>query len=75
MRINDRTPVLIGVGEASELIGAPYYAALSPADLAANAAKRAPWKNVVTGWMGWSAKTINVRLLYHSFSQAAGCGS
>jgi acetyl-CoA C-acetyltransferase len=33
----DTTPVIIGVGEASERIGAPHYAAASPAELAAQA--------------------------------------
>jgi acetyl-CoA C-acetyltransferase len=37
----DLTPVLIGVGEASERIDAADYQALSPADLAARAAKAA----------------------------------
>jgi len=37
----DNTPVLIGVGEASERIDAPTYAALSPADLAGKAAAAA----------------------------------
>ena len=37
----DNTPVIIGVGEASERIEAPDYAALSPADLAAAAARNA----------------------------------
>lgn len=39
--IDPRTPVLIGVGEASERLGAPGYAALSPADLAAAACRAA----------------------------------
>ena len=38
MSISDRTPVIIGVGEASERIGAPGYAALSPVGLASKAA-------------------------------------
>ncbi len=37
----DTTPILIGVGEASERIDGPGYAALSPADLAAAAARHA----------------------------------
>ena len=37
----DHTPVIIGVGEASERIGAEGYAALSPADLAGRAAAAA----------------------------------
>ena len=37
MSISDNTPVIIGVGEASERIGAPGSAALSPAALAAAA--------------------------------------
>jgi acetyl-CoA C-acetyltransferase len=37
----DRTPIIIGVGEASERIGAPGYAALSPANLAGRAAQAA----------------------------------
>ncbi|MBL8773331.1 MAG: acetyl-CoA acetyltransferase [Phenylobacterium sp.] len=41
MSVSDRTPVIIGVGEASERIDAPDYAALSPADLAARAAATA----------------------------------
>jgi acetyl-CoA C-acetyltransferase len=41
MSVSDRTPVIIGVGEASERIDAPDYAALSPADLAGRAAKAA----------------------------------
>lgn len=36
--VNDNTPVIIGVGEASERIDAPGYEALSPADLAGRAA-------------------------------------
>ena len=36
-----RTPVIIGVGEASERIDAPGYAALSPADLAGLASRAA----------------------------------
>ena len=39
--IDDRTPIIIGVGEASEQLGAPGYAALSPADLAGRAAAAA----------------------------------
>lgn len=39
--LDPRTPVLIGVGEASERLGAPDYAALSPADLAAAACRAA----------------------------------
>lgn len=37
----DLTPIIIGVGEASERIDAPDYAALSPADLAGRAAQAA----------------------------------
>lgn len=36
--IPDTTPIIVGVGEASEQIGQPGYEALSPADLAARAA-------------------------------------
>ncbi len=39
--VADNTPVLIGVGEASERIDAPDYAALSPVALAAKAAEAA----------------------------------
>lgn len=39
--MNDLTPVIIGVGEASERIGAPGYEALSPVELAARAARAA----------------------------------
>ncbi|WP_374569774.1 acetyl-CoA acetyltransferase [Phenylobacterium sp.] len=39
--MDDLTPVIIGVGEASERIDAPDYAALSPVELAAHAAKAA----------------------------------
>ena len=35
------TPVILGVGEASDPVGAPGYGALSPADLAARAARAA----------------------------------
>ena len=35
--MDDSTPVVIGVGEASERIDSPQYAALSPVDLAAQA--------------------------------------
>ena len=35
------TPILIGVGEASERIGSPGYRQLSPTDLTAEAAKAA----------------------------------
>jgi acetyl-CoA C-acetyltransferase len=41
MSVADETPIVIGVGEASERIGAPGYAALSPADLAGAAARAA----------------------------------
>ena len=41
MSVADNTPVLIGVGEASERIDAPDYAALSPVALAAKAAAAA----------------------------------
>jgi acetyl-CoA C-acetyltransferase len=39
--MDDLTPVIIGVGEASERIDAPDYKALSPADLAGLAARAA----------------------------------
>jgi acetyl-CoA C-acetyltransferase len=39
--VADNTPIVIGVGEASERIDAPDYAALSPADLAGRAAAAA----------------------------------
>ncbi len=39
--IDDRTPVLIGVGQASETPDRPDYAALSPVDLAARAVRAA----------------------------------
>ncbi|HLZ82718.1 MAG TPA: hypothetical protein VKQ54_04065, partial [Caulobacteraceae bacterium] len=39
--MDDNTPVIIGVGEASERIDAGDYAALSPADLAGRAAAAA----------------------------------
>jgi acetyl-CoA C-acetyltransferase len=39
--VNDLTPVIIGVGEASERIDSPDYAALSPVELAARAAQAA----------------------------------
>lgn len=41
MSVSDNTPVIIGVGEASERIDAPDYAALSPADMAGAAAAAA----------------------------------
>src|SRR5215469_15329562 len=41
MSVSDLTPVVVGVGEASERIDAPDYAALSPADLAGRAARAA----------------------------------
>jgi acetyl-CoA C-acetyltransferase len=41
MSEQDNTPVIIGVGEASERIDAPDYAALSPVALAARAAEAA----------------------------------
>ncbi len=40
-KIDDSTPVIVGVGEASERIGEPSYRALSPADLAGAAAAKA----------------------------------
>jgi len=39
--VRDLTPIIVGVGEASERIDAPGYAALSPADLAGRAAQAA----------------------------------
>jgi len=41
MTVSDNTPVIIGVGEASERIDAPDYAAMSPVELAAAAARAA----------------------------------
>jgi acetyl-CoA C-acetyltransferase len=41
MSVADNTPIVIGVGEASERIDAPDYAALSPVALAAKAAEAA----------------------------------
>ena len=41
MSISENTPVIIGVGEASERIDAPGYRAMSPADLAGAAAAAA----------------------------------
>ncbi|MEJ8280860.1 acetyl-CoA acetyltransferase [Pseudonocardia spirodelae] len=41
MSLDPRTPVVVGVGEASERIGAPGYAALSPVGLGAAAAAAA----------------------------------
>ncbi len=41
MKADDRTPILIGVGEASERISDPAYAALSPMDLVGAAAQAA----------------------------------
>jgi len=41
MDVDDRTPVVIGVGEASERIESQAYQALSPADLAAGASAAA----------------------------------
>jgi acetyl-CoA C-acetyltransferase len=41
MSVSDRTPIVIGVGEASERIGAAGYAALSPVGLASKAAQAA----------------------------------
>ncbi len=41
MNVADNTPILIGVGEASERIDAPDYAALSPVELASRAAAAA----------------------------------
>jgi acetyl-CoA C-acetyltransferase len=39
--MDERTPVIVGVGEVSERIGEPGYAALSPAALAGEAARAA----------------------------------
>ena len=41
MAVSDNTPVVIGVGEASERIDSADYAALSPVELAAKAARAA----------------------------------
>ncbi|MDZ4375962.1 MAG: acetyl-CoA acetyltransferase [Phenylobacterium sp.] len=41
MTVSDSTPIIIGVGEASERIDAPDYQALSPVALAAKAAEAA----------------------------------
>ncbi|MYW72861.1 acetyl-CoA acetyltransferase, partial [Pseudonocardia sp. SID8383] len=41
MSLDPRTPVVVGVGEASERIGEPGYAALSPVGLGAAAAAAA----------------------------------
>jgi acetyl-CoA C-acetyltransferase len=39
--LDDRTPVLVGVGQVSERLGEPGYSRRSPADLAAGAARAA----------------------------------
>jgi acetyl-CoA C-acetyltransferase len=39
--LDPRTPVVVGVGQASERLGTPGYRRLSPADLAADAARDA----------------------------------
>ena len=39
--MRDLTPIIVGVGEASERIDAPHYGALSPAELAGHAARAA----------------------------------
>ena len=39
--MDENTPIIIGVGEASERIATPGYEALSPADLAGRAAAAA----------------------------------
>ncbi len=41
MPISDQTPILVGIGECSERIDAADYAARSPVELAAEAARRA----------------------------------
>jgi acetyl-CoA C-acetyltransferase len=51
-RPDDNTPVLIGVGEASERIDEPRYAALSPAELAARAAQAALDDAAASGAIG-----------------------
>ena len=48
-RIDDRTPIIIGVGQAAERPTDPDYAALSPADLAAAAARAAISDTRATG--------------------------
>lgn len=40
-RLDPRTPVVVGVGQASERLTDPHYAALSPVELAAAAARQA----------------------------------
>lgn len=54
--MNDDTPVIVGVGEASERIDAPDYAALSPVALAGAAAKAALQDTGVD----WAAVRIDV---------------
>jgi acetyl-CoA C-acetyltransferase len=41
LNIDPRTPVIVGVGQVSERLGAPGYLRRSPADLAADAAREA----------------------------------
>ena len=41
--MDDRTPIIIGVGEASERIDSASYAGLSPVELASRAAAAAVW--------------------------------
>ena len=52
MTVPDNTPIIIGVGEASERIDAPDYAALSPVALAAKAAEAALADAGVAGLAG-----------------------
>ena len=52
MTVPDNTPIIIGVGEASERIDAPDYQALSPVALAARAAEAALADTGVAGLAG-----------------------
>ena len=66
--MRDLTPVIIGVGEASERIDAAGYAALSPADLAGRAARAACEDALSTDHL---APAINVIAAIRQFEVSA----
>ncbi|MCA0436204.1 MAG: acetyl-CoA acetyltransferase [Austwickia sp.] len=59
--LDPRTPVLVGVGEHAEFVGDPGYRALSPADLAGEAARAAVADATADGTAGATAGAFTAR--------------
>ncbi len=71
-QLNDRTPVLIGVGQAAERPTDADYRALSPADLAAEAARRALADSGATGDLAGALDVVAAIRQFRTSGQVSG---